>query len=109
MFEFHHIPQVFNSRKLRSDALIGGFHLDVGTVYEEDDHVFHNKWLLLTSPEDAAAGAMGYLQVSMSVIGTGDDAPVCQIVNKLLSWLDVDNIIIYVHGWKCDIWEGPSC
>ena len=69
--------QVFNSRKLRSDALIGGFHMDVGTIYEEEDHLFKNKWLLLTSPEDSTAGAMGYLQVSMTVIGTGDEAPVC--------------------------------
>ena len=50
--------------------------MDVGTVYEEDDHVYHNKWLLLTSPDDAAAGAMGYLMVSMSVIGSGDEAAV---------------------------------
>ena len=51
--------------------------MDVGTIYEEEDRLFNNKWLLLTSPEDATAGAMGYLQTSMTVIGSGDEAPVC--------------------------------
>lgn len=68
--------QVFNSKKLRSDALIGNFQLDVGTIYEEDDHCFLNKWLLLTNADDAQAGPRGYLQVSMSVLTTGEDAQV---------------------------------
>lgn len=68
--------QVFNSKKLRSDALIGNFQLDVGTIYEEDDHCFLNKWLLLTNADDAQAGPKGYLQASMSVLTTGEDAPV---------------------------------
>ncbi|KAJ8025764.1 Dysferlin [Holothuria leucospilota] len=68
--------EVFNSKKLRSDALIGNFQLDVGTIYEEDDHCFLNKWLLLTNADDAQAGPKGYLQVSMSVLTTGEDAQV---------------------------------
>ncbi|XP_071827020.1 myoferlin-like isoform X6 [Apostichopus japonicus] len=68
--------EVFNSKKLRSDALIGNFQLDVGTIYEEDDHCFLNKWLLLTNADDAQAGPKGYLQASMSVLTTGEDAPV---------------------------------
>ncbi|XP_072177496.1 myoferlin-like [Diadema setosum] len=68
--------QVFNSRQLRSDALIGDFKMDVGTIYEEDDHSISNKWLLLSNADDANAGSKGYLLVSMGVLGTGDEAPV---------------------------------
>ncbi|XP_063963834.1 myoferlin-like isoform X10 [Lytechinus pictus] len=68
--------QVFNSRQLRSDALIGDFKLDVGSIYEEEDHNIANKWLLLSNADDANAGAKGYLLVSMGVLGSGDEAPV---------------------------------
>ena len=78
--------QVFNSRKLRSDALIGDFKLDVGTIYEEDDHSIGNKWLLLSNADDANAGAKGYLLVSMGVLGSGDDAPVSQ-VNFVMTYI----------------------
>ncbi|XP_030841562.1 myoferlin isoform X6 [Strongylocentrotus purpuratus] len=68
--------QVFNSRQLRSDALIGDFKLDIGSIYEEEDHNIANKWLLLSNADDANAGAKGYLLVSMGVLGSGDEAPV---------------------------------
>ncbi|XP_022096608.1 dysferlin-like isoform X4 [Acanthaster planci] len=85
-FNFHASPaelfdevinfQVFNSRKLRSDAFIGNFELDIGTVYEADNHSIMNKWLLLSNAEDANAGAKGYVLVSMGVLAQGDEASV---------------------------------
>ncbi|XP_071949270.1 myoferlin-like isoform X3 [Antedon mediterranea] len=83
--------QVFNSRKLRSDALLGSFAFDVGTVWDEPNKFLANKWLLLSSPEDTQGGVKGYLLVSVCIIGAGDDAPVfkkaddkCDIESNLL-------------------------
>ncbi|XP_064420959.1 dysferlin [Latimeria chalumnae] len=66
---------VFDSRSLRTDSVIGEFKLDVATVYSESKHAFLRKWLLLSDPEDLAAGAKGYLKVSLFVLGVGDEAP----------------------------------
>ncbi|XP_077866920.1 uncharacterized protein LOC144355725, partial [Saccoglossus kowalevskii] len=84
-FNFHMSPaelfdevigiQVFNSRKLRSDALIGGFNFDIGMVYEESQHSFLNKWLLLTGSDESQSGVKGYCKISVCVLGSGDEAP----------------------------------
>ncbi|XP_069488392.1 dysferlin isoform X3 [Ambystoma mexicanum] len=66
---------VFDSRSLRTDSVLGEFRMDVGTIYNEPRHAFLRKWLLLSDPEDFAAGAKGYLKVSMFVLGPGDEAP----------------------------------
>ncbi|XP_060557298.1 dysferlin-like isoform X3 [Ruditapes philippinarum] len=66
---------VFNSRKLRSDAMIGSFKMDIGMVWEQGNHAFVNKWLLLGDPEDSMAGAKGYLKFCAIVLGPGDTPP----------------------------------
>ncbi|XP_052773227.1 myoferlin-like isoform X7 [Mya arenaria] len=66
---------VFNSKKLRSDALIGTFKMDIGMVWEQANHAFANKWLLLSDPEDTMAGAKGYLKFCAIVLGPGDTPP----------------------------------
>lgn len=45
-------------------------------IYDEAEHTLLNKWLLLSDPEDSMAGAKGYLKISATVLGAGDDAPV---------------------------------
>merc|ERR550532_2782648 len=40
--------EVFNARVLRSDALIGSYKLDIGSVYDQPQHAYLSKWLLLT-------------------------------------------------------------
>ncbi|KAJ8392183.1 hypothetical protein AAFF_G00077510 [Aldrovandia affinis] len=67
---------VFDSKSLRTDSVIGEFKLDVGTIYAEHRHAFLRKWLLLSDPDDLAAGARGYLKVSLFVLAAGDEAPV---------------------------------
>nr|KAG5693813.1 hypothetical protein BaRGS_004421 [Batillaria attramentaria] len=84
-FNFHTAPaelmdelaefQIFNSKTLRSDSLIGSFKCDLGLVYDEPQHALLNKWLLLSDPEDTMAGAKGYLKVSVVILGPGDEAP----------------------------------
>lgn len=51
-------------------------------VYDEQQHSFINKWLLLSDPEDNMAGAKGYLKICATVLGPGDEAPVgrCRIM-----------------------------
>ncbi|XP_028329756.1 dysferlin [Gouania willdenowi] len=66
---------VCNSRSLRTDAVIGEFKLDVGTIYNEHRHCFLRKWLLLCDPDDLSAGVKGYLKVSLFVLAAGDEPP----------------------------------
>ncbi|KAI4540691.1 hypothetical protein MG293_009732 [Ovis ammon polii] len=66
---------VVDSRSLRTDALIGEFRLDVGSIYQEPRHAYLRKWLLLSDPDDFSAGARGYLKASLCVLGPGDEAP----------------------------------
>ncbi|KAJ4948701.1 hypothetical protein JOQ06_020231, partial [Pogonophryne albipinna] len=66
---------VCDSRSLRTDAVIGEFKLDVGTVYNEHRHCFLRKWLLLCDPNDLSAGVKGYLKVSLLVLAAGDEPP----------------------------------
>ena len=49
--------KVYNARKVISDALIGSFKFDLGLVYDEVEHCFIHKWLLLTDPADSTGGA----------------------------------------------------
>eukprot|EP00051_Salpingoeca_urceolata_P011456 m.141941 g.141941 ORF g.141941 m.141941 type:complete len:2152 (+) comp17129_c0_seq1:436-6891(+) len=66
--------EVFNAKNLRSDSLLGAFKLDVGLVYDQPQHAIMRKWIMLQQPADA--GCQGYLQVSMMVLGEGDDVPI---------------------------------
>ncbi|XP_078005383.1 dysferlin isoform X3 [Phascolarctos cinereus] len=66
---------VVDSRSLRTDALLGEFRMDIGSVYAEPRHAYLRKWLLLSDPDDFTAGAKGYLKVSVFVLGPGDEAP----------------------------------
>lgn len=45
-------------------------------VWEQANHAFVNKWLLLGDPEDSMAGAKGYLKFCAIVLGPGDTPPV---------------------------------
>ncbi|KAA0723189.1 Dysferlin Dystrophy-associated fer-1-like protein [Triplophysa tibetana] len=67
--------EVFDSRSLRKDSVIGEFKLDVGMVYNEQKHAILRKWLLLADPDDLSAGARGYLKASLCVLAAGDEPP----------------------------------
>ena len=54
------------------------FQCDIGMIYDENQHTLLNKWLLLSDPDDNMAGAKGYLKICATVLGPGDDAPVCR-------------------------------
>ncbi|TDH01299.1 hypothetical protein EPR50_G00178880 [Perca flavescens] len=67
--------RVYDSFSLRSDSLMGEFKLDVGYIYDESGHAIMRKWLLLSDPDDSTSGARGYLKVSITVVGTGEEPP----------------------------------
>ncbi|KAM8859826.1 myoferlin isoform 3-T3 [Spinachia spinachia] len=67
--------RVYDSFSLRADGLLGYFKLDVGYIYDNSGHAIMRKWLLLSDPDDSSSGARGYLKVSITVVGTGDDPP----------------------------------
>ncbi|KAG8190919.1 hypothetical protein JTE90_014400 [Oedothorax gibbosus] len=84
VFDFHMAPMIFfdkiisltvlHSRNfIRSGKVIGAFKLDVGTVFNQNDHQFYHKWALLTDNDDISAGPKGYLKCDISVAGKGDN------------------------------------
>ena len=48
----------------------------MGMIYDEPNHSFINKWLLLSDPEQMSDGHKGYLKISVALLGPGDDPPV---------------------------------
>ncbi|XP_053166720.1 myoferlin isoform X2 [Hemicordylus capensis] len=89
--------RVYDSYSLRADSLMGEFKIDIGYVYDEPGHVVMRKWLLLNDPEDTNSGAKGYLKVSMFVLGTGDEPPVCLISACSATFHPIATVILF-HG-----------
>jgi dysferlin len=48
--------------------------MDLGSVYDQPQHTYLQRWLLLSSAADERSTA-GYLKVSVAVLGPGDEAP----------------------------------
>ncbi|XP_047127416.1 myoferlin isoform X1 [Hydra vulgaris] len=83
--------EVYNSKSLMSDALLGSFGCDVGLIYDGDDHAIVRKWLLMTAPEDSdvkdnaeetkgvgpkpGGPPAGYVKITAIVLGPGDEIP----------------------------------
>eukprot|EP00808_Paulinella_micropora_P000520 g82182.t1 len=71
------IVQVLDSNTFRSDKLIGAFCFDVGDIYYKPDHEVFRQWVALTDPTVAKnVGVQGYLQISIAVLGPGDEQKV---------------------------------
>ncbi|XP_073462666.1 fer-1-like protein 4 [Aquarana catesbeiana] len=51
---------------------IGSFKIDVGTVYNEKDHRYLQKWAVITDPKDTRAGIKGFVKCNMTVVTKGD-------------------------------------
>lgn len=45
--------EAFNSKRLRSDALIGFYKCGVGAIYGLKDHILLRKWIMLAEPEES--------------------------------------------------------
>ncbi|KAM5135525.1 fer-1-like protein 4 [Mantella aurantiaca] len=51
---------------------LGSFKIDVGTVYNQQDHRFLQKWAVITDPKDTRAGIKGFVKCNLSVVTKGD-------------------------------------
>ncbi|XP_030068852.1 fer-1-like protein 4 isoform X1 [Microcaecilia unicolor] len=51
---------------------IGTFKIDAGTVYNQPDHRFLQKWAVITDPKDTRAGIKGFVKCNLSVVARGD-------------------------------------
>ncbi|KAG8509687.1 Fer-1-like protein 5, partial [Galemys pyrenaicus] len=70
--------QVMNSSLLRFNSEIGRFQTDFGFIYHSPGHSFLRKWLGLCQPGNPNNGMRGYLKVTISAFGAGDQVPVDQ-------------------------------
>ncbi|XP_078093137.1 fer-1-like protein 4 isoform X2 [Mustelus asterias] len=51
---------------------LGTFKIDAGTVYQQPDHKFLQKWATLTDPKDTKGGIKGFVKCSITVMAKGD-------------------------------------
>ncbi|XP_041433518.1 fer-1-like protein 4 isoform X1 [Xenopus laevis] len=51
---------------------LGTFKIDAGTVYNNSDHRFTQKWAVITDPKDTRAGIKGFVKCNLSVLTKGD-------------------------------------
>ncbi|XP_029468634.1 fer-1-like protein 4 [Rhinatrema bivittatum] len=51
---------------------IGTFKIDAGTVYNQPDHRFLQKWAVITDPKDTRGGIKGFVKCNISVVARGD-------------------------------------
>ena len=63
--------KVLNSKKVLRDSLIGSFKLELGIIYDEFEHCFIHKWLLLTDPEDPSGGPKVWVVVHVCIMPQG--------------------------------------
>ena len=45
------------------------FQIEIGSIYEEENHMHAHTWLTLTDIESLDSSVKGYLKVSMAVFG----------------------------------------
>jgi len=108
-FNFHEAPSTLfwemvdisctNTGLFKKDSLIGSFQFDVGSVYEEDGHSFMHKWVMLTDPVNRSKGVQGYIKISISVLGPGDEAPLPKPLDESE---DIENNLLKPAGVDLD-------
>ena len=59
--------KVFNTKRVISGALIGSYMFSLGVVYDEVDHCFIHKWVLLCDPRNPSSGAKVAHAISLSL------------------------------------------
>jgi hypothetical protein len=68
-------------KNLIKDEMIGMFELDLGFIYLRDQHMLSDQWVSLSNPFIDFSDIRGYLQLSVQVIGPGDE-PVELSINE---------------------------
>ncbi|XP_074144514.1 LOW QUALITY PROTEIN: fer-1-like protein 5 [Sminthopsis crassicaudata] len=68
--------RVVDSKARRAKSEIGGCKIDIWIIYQSPGHTLMRKWLGLCHSNKPYLGIRGYLKVTISVLGAGDEAPV---------------------------------
>ena len=56
------------------DAIIGFYEFDISYIYLMKDHALMHKWVIMSNPESDDFGEVtGYLKLSITVCGVGDE------------------------------------
>ena len=92
------VIEVLNSKKLRSDCLVGSFKFELGTVYEHSEHALWHKWILLTDPLDKESGAKGYTRLSFHIIGPRDKIKNPPKISAVDDHIDIESNILRPAG-----------
>jgi hypothetical protein len=53
--------------------LIGCYELSIGTIYGSDNHCIQHRWLALSNVEMAFSEVVGYIKISVSMLGEKDN------------------------------------
>eukprot|EP00808_Paulinella_micropora_P000340 g32402.t1 len=64
---------IMDANTIRKDVLIGKFEFDVSTIYSRKNHELYRQWCCLTDTTDKREGIQGYLKLSITVLGPGDE------------------------------------
>ncbi|XP_043245484.1 myoferlin-like isoform X4 [Amphibalanus amphitrite] len=91
--------RVCNSRMLRSKVVLGVFKLDLGAVYDQPLHAFVNKWLALTALDEDSSGVMGFLKVSIAIMGPNDECPDLKVTGNT-GEEDVESNLLFPAGLR---------
>ncbi|XP_031807343.1 fer-1-like protein 5 [Sarcophilus harrisii] len=68
--------RVVDSKARRAKSEIGECKIDIWIIYQSPGHTLMRKWLGLCHSNKPYLGIRGYLKVTVSVLGAGDEAPV---------------------------------
>eukprot|EP00744_Colponema_vietnamica_P005269 GILI01007734.1.p1 GENE.GILI01007734.1~~GILI01007734.1.p1 ORF type:complete len:1327 (-),score=328.72 GILI01007734.1:207-4187(-) len=66
--------RMMSFQRLRRDLMIGEYSLGLEAIYRRSNHEMWKQWVALSKPDNPAE-CMGYVRVSITVIGPGDTMP----------------------------------
>uniref|UniRef100_UPI00358F40ED myoferlin-like n=1 Tax=Myxine glutinosa TaxID=7769 RepID=UPI00358F40ED len=88
--------KVLNAKKESDESEIGSFKIDIGVVYNESDHVYPRKWLLMTELKENKMMARGFLKVTIMVLLSGEKEP--SVKKRRMDEEDVESNILQPAG-----------
>lgn len=64
--------EVFDSQYMVFSQSVGKYEIDLTTVYYEEGHQYDRTWFTLVDAEDKKEGCMGYVMLTIDVLGPSD-------------------------------------
>ena len=90
-FEFVHLTKtqletmkiqfnVMDKNLLVFDSHLGGYEIDLSTVYFNENHMFNKTWFTLFDFEEKLEGCMGFIKATIEVLGPNDEPTVLEAI-----------------------------